>query len=183
MKTVIWNGSPRKNGDTASLLKKLRELLPGEIIEIPAYFCDISPCVDCRYCWEHSGCCRKDGWQELEQTLLACDNVVIASPVYFSELTGPLLSVLSRLQQYFCARAFRGENTPFSPKKGGILLVGGGDGSPRRAKEMAETLLRQMNCREIFPALICHNTNAAPALSELGILEKLQALADFFKVS
>lgn len=181
MKTVIWNGSPRKKGDTASLIQRLRELLPGEITEVQACFCDIAPCVDCRYCWEHSGCCRKDGWQELEETLLSCDNVVLASPIYFSELTGPLLSVLSRLQQYFCARFFRGESSPFAPKKGGILLVGGGDGSPRRAQETAETLLHQMNCREIFPPILCHNTNAAPALEEPGITERLQALADFLK--
>lgn len=181
MKTVIFNGSPRKRGDTASLLRRLRDFLPGEVTEVEAYSCSIASCVDCRYCWEHAGCSREDGWREVEKELLDCGAVIIASPIYFSELTGPLLSVLSRLQQYYCARAFRGEASPFQGKRGGVILTGGGDGSPRRALETAETLLRQMGCGEIFPAVICHNTNAVPALKEPGVDEKLRALADYLK--
>lgn len=180
MKTLIWNGSPRENGDTASLLKAFREFLPGEVMELRAYSGDVGPCVDCRYCWENSGCCIKDGWIEADKALRSCDSVVIASPIYFSELSGPLLSVLSRLQQYYCAGAFRGEKPPFPPKRGGLILVGGGDGSPRRAAETGETLLRQMGCREVLSPVICHNTNNAPALSEPGIRERLRELADFF---
>ena len=181
METLLLNGSPRKRGDTASLLEMLRELLPGEIREVRAYSQKIAPCVDCRYCWKHSGCCQQDGWAVVDAALKSCDSIVLASPIYFSELTGPLLSVLSRLQQYYCARAFRGEKLPFSPKRGGLILVGGGDGSPRRAQETSETLLRQMGCREIFPAVLCHNTNTVPAVDEPGVKERLQALADFLK--
>lgn len=179
METLLLNGSPRKQGDTASLLEILRKLLPGKITEVRAYSHKIAPCVDCRYCWEHSGCCQKDGWLEVEAALKSCDSVVLASPIYFSELTGPLLSVLSRLQQYYCAGAFRGEKLPFPPKRGGLILVGGGDGSPRRAQETAETLLHQMGCRELFPAVVCHNTNITPACNEPGVKDRLQALADF----
>lgn len=181
METLIFNGSPRKNGDTVSLIRALREFLPGKVTVVDAYSCHISPCVDCRYCWDHSGCCQKDGWEQVEETLLSCNSVVIASPIYFSELTGPLLSVLSRLQQYYCARQFQGEKQAFPEKRGGILLVGGGDGSPDRAAETAVTLLHQMNCREIFPPVCCHNTNAVPALEEPNCKERLAELASFLK--
>jgi len=49
--------------------------------------------------------------------------VLIASPIYFSELTGKLLDVGSRLQTYFCARFFRKEVAVAKPKKGGCLYV------------------------------------------------------------
>lgn len=179
--TLIFNGSPRKSGDTVSLIRTLREFLPGKVTVVNAYSCHIAPCVDCRYCWDHSGCCQKDGWLEVEEALFSCDSVVIASPIYFSELTGPLLSVLSRFQQYYCARAFRGEKQAFPVKKGGILLVGGGDGSPGRAAETAAALLHQMNCREIFPPVCCHNTNEKPAIAEPGIEAQLEKLARFLK--
>ncbi len=181
METLILNGSPRMKGDTASLLELLRKLLPGEITEVRAYSQKISPCVDCRYCWAHAGCCQQDDWLLVDEALRRCDSVVLASPIYFSELTGPLLSVLSRLQQYYCARAFRGEGLPFPPKRGGLILTGGGDGSPRRAQETGETLLRQMGCREIFPTILCHHTNTTPAIREPGVEKRLQALADFLK--
>ena len=47
MKTLILNGSPRVNGDTASLIKELTKKLPGEYKIVNAYQCDVSPCVDC----------------------------------------------------------------------------------------------------------------------------------------
>ena len=56
MKTLILNGSPRPGGDTASLLRLLTEDLTGEHQQVDAYRADISPCVDCRFCWTHSGC-------------------------------------------------------------------------------------------------------------------------------
>ena len=60
MKTLILNGSPRANGDTVSLIKELTKKLPGEYKIVNAYHCDVSPCVDCRYCWELPGCAIAD---------------------------------------------------------------------------------------------------------------------------
>ena len=37
MKTLILNGSPRKNGDTASLIKEVIRKLPGEYKIVDAY--------------------------------------------------------------------------------------------------------------------------------------------------
>ena len=90
MKTLIINGSPRPKGDTASLVRRLAEHLRGEVKIVDAYRCNISPCVDCRYCWQNEGCAISDGMQELYAYLESCDNAVIASPVYFSELRAKL---------------------------------------------------------------------------------------------
>lgn len=178
MSTLIFNGSPRKNGDTVSLLNILCGQLEG-FETVNAYSGEISPCIDCRYCWYKEGCAVKDGWQRVDVLLRECDSVLIASPIYFSELTGPLLSVFSRLQQYYCAKAFLGEKYPFSGKRGGLILIGGGDGSPERAEKTAVTMLHHMGCREIFPTVLCHNTNNLPAADEPNIREKLSELADF----
>ena len=181
METLIFQGSPRKDGDTAALVTRLQGALSGESHIIRAYDGNISPCVDCRACWTNAGCAIDDGWQEVDALLRCCDSVVLASPIYFSELTGPLLSVLSRLQQYYCAKAFRGEAFPFAGKRGGLLLVGGGDGSAARAEQTAITLLHQMGCRELFPTILCHDTNRTPAIDEPGIVEKIAALAHFLE--
>ena len=177
MLTLIFNGSPRPQGDTAGLIDLLTAKLPGEVKVIRTYSAGVSPCVDCRHCWEHPDCGIKDGWQEIDQLIRESDNIVIASPIYFSELTGPLLSLLSRLQQYWCARFFRQEEPIEKPKKGGVILVGGGDGHMNTASETAADLLHHMNCREIFPAILCHNTNRIPVAEEPGITGKIAELA------
>ena len=109
MKTLIFNGSPRKKGETAYMIKTLQEKLGGEFKVVDAYRARISPCIDCRWCFEHAGCAVQDEWQEILSFIEECDHIVIASPVYFEEVTGMLLAVLSRLQTYFSARYLRKE--------------------------------------------------------------------------
>ncbi len=132
MKTLIFNGSPRPKGDTAGLLGLLKEDLAGEYRQVDAYRADISPCVDCRSCWTRKGCAIQDEMQEVYAYIQACDNILIASPIYFSELTGRLLDVGSRLQTYYCARHFRQEKPIAKAKKGAVLLAGGGGGGGPR---------------------------------------------------
>ena len=83
MKTLIINGSPRVSGDTVSLINRLSENLSGEYRIINTYTCNISPCVDCRYCKTHAGCAIRDDMQEVYKYIEECDNIVIASTVYF----------------------------------------------------------------------------------------------------
>lgn len=180
MKTLILNGSPRPHGDTESLIRLVREGLAGESRVLDAYRCDISPCVDCRFCWENPGCAIHDEMQEIYAYIQDCDNILIASPIYFSELTGKLLDVASRLQTYFCARFFRGEEPVPKPKKGAVILVGGGDGHMDKAYETACTLLRHMNCREIHEAVTSHNTNERPAVQDAQAVEGARSITEFF---
>lgn len=65
MQTLILNGSPRKSGDTVSLIRIITEKIVGEYKIVDAYKCNISPCLDCRYCWENNGCVINDEMQEI----------------------------------------------------------------------------------------------------------------------
>ena len=180
MKTLILNGSPRANGDTASLIKELTKKLPGEYKIVNAYQCDVSPCVDCRYCWEHSGCAITDGMQEIYDYIQECDNILIASPVYFSELTGKLLDLGSRLQTYYCAAFFRKEKPIPKEKKGAVILVGGGDGRMEKAYSTARILLHHMNCQSIHDLVSSHNTNTIPAVDDPIALQGIDSIINFF---
>ena len=180
MKTLILNGSPRKNGDTASLLALVREALPGEILEVRAYSAAISPCVDCRFCWQHPGCSIQDEMQPVYDFIQDCDNVLLASPIYFSELTGKLLDLASRLQTYYAAKAFRQEVPIRKPKKGAVILVGGGDGRMDRALQTARIILRQMNCREIHDPVCSLRTNVLPASEDAQARQGAIEIAAYF---
>lgn len=180
MKTLILNGSPRINGDTDSLMNKITEKIVGEYRIVYAYRCNISPCLDCRYCWENNGCAINDEMQEIYKYIQDCDNILIASPIYFSELTGRLLDVGSRLQTYFCARSFRKEEPITKSKKGAVILVGGGDGHMDKAYSTACTLLHQMNSHDIHDVVYSHNTNERPAIDDKNALLELNSIIDFF---
>lgn len=180
MKTLIWNGSPRKNGDTVSLLEQTVNKLDGEYKIVNAYFCKVSPCMDCRFCWSKAGCSIQDEMQEIYDYIQECDNILLVSPIYFSELTGKLLDLGSRLQIYYSARFFRREEPVPKLKKGAVILIGGGDGHMDKAYETACTLLHHMNCHDIFPLVYSHNTNNRPVVKDPDALNGINNIVRYF---
>lgn len=179
MKTLILNGSPRPRGDTVSLINVVSTLIDGEVRTVRAYDRGISPCMDCRYCWEHDWCCINDAMNDVYHYIQEADNVIIASPVYFSEVTGKLLDLASRLQMFYCLRHYRDIELIPTPKRGAVILVGGGDGTVHRAYDTAKILLHQMNCNDIHPLVFSHNTNYANAADDPAALEGLMSIARF----
>lgn len=179
MKTLILNGSPRRNGDTVSLINKLTEQLTGEYKIVNAYYSDISACVDCRYCWSNNGCSINDEMTEIYDYIVDCDNVVLASPIYFSQPTGKLLDICSRFQKYFAAKYFRNQIPAIKPKKGAIILVGGGDGNPEDAYKTAYTLLHHINVTEVYPLVGSFNTNKLSATKNNNVIKEITDIANF----
>lgn len=155
--------------------------MEGKVKIVSAYTAAVSPCIDCRYCFSHSSCSIRDEMDEIYPVIEGCDRIVIISPIYFSELTGPLLSLLSRLQRYYAARTLRGEAPIPKEKLGAVLLVGGGDGKADRAVSTAKILLHQMNVSSILPPLIYQNTNQISVKNSPEILEKVKRLATEMK--
>ena len=177
MKTLILNGSPKKNGDTAALISELVRHLDGEV-KIISLADNISPCIDCRFCWKKNGCALQDGMQAVYQYLTDCDNVVIASPVWFSSLSGITLNLGSRLQMYFAARRFRNEVIYRKPKKGLILLVGGNQGTEVQPLETAHMLLRLCGAaKDEIQSVTSMNTDEIPAAKDEAALEQVRAQA------
>ena len=121
--------------------------------------------------------------QEVYQYLETCDNVVIASPIYFSELTGKLLDIGSRLQLYFSAKQFLHESPELKQKKGVVLLAGGGSGNPQKAYETAVCLMHYMNVQQIYPLVCSHNTDHVPAEKDERALTEIEKAVEFLNPS
>ncbi|MDR0818817.1 MAG: flavodoxin family protein, partial [Oscillospiraceae bacterium] len=81
MKTLIINGSPRANGDTAALIGELQKHLKDEIIVIQTYNVAVQPCTDCRYCWTNAACALQDEMQNIFKMIDEADNIILASPI------------------------------------------------------------------------------------------------------
>lgn len=121
MKTLILNGSPRKNGDTAQLLELAKAQLQGTYHVVSAYTADIHPCIDCRHCQKQFGCIFADEMETVYTYLKDCDRILLASPIYFSELTGSLLAVKCNqsLATLFLRTIFQKRTNSAAYSKGG----------------------------------------------------------------
>lgn len=177
MNTLIINGSPRKLGDSITLINEMKKYLKGSHIDVNTYYDDISPCIDCRYCWSNEGCCIDDKMQDVYTLLNEVDNVIIASPLYFSELTGELLNFASRLQMVYAQQSLR-KNTEFKFKRknGVLILVGGGDKVTKPAEIRAQIIFNLMNVK-LIESIFSLETNILPAKEDNKALEKAKEVA------
>ena len=145
MKTLVINGSPRRKGNTAALIRELKNNLEGEVVELSAFYSNIAPCVDCRSCWKTAACAVSDEMQTVYDDDF--DNVVVASPVYYGTLPGAVLSLMSRLQPWHAAVFFLNKPLAQRPKKAAAILTAGGKGNEERAHHHLRALFRMLNAR------------------------------------
>lgn len=182
MKTLIFFGSPHTDGDTAALTNALTAKLCGEQKLINCYTADIAPCADCRCCREMLFCPIDDEMQAVYEYLAKCDNVVIASPVHYAELSAMLMKVVSRLQMYSSALIFRHEALSVKAKRGAILLTQGGSGGAERAFETAKIIFRSIGIQEVLPLVCSPNTDKLPAVRDEKALAEAERVAGWLNV-
>jgi len=174
MKTLIINGSPRKSGDTSSLVSVMKQALEGEVIELSPYHDNISPCFDCRYCWKKGKCAIEDDMELIYND--DYENLVVASPVYISHLTGPTINLVSRLQVYYAAKKILKQEIVLREKKGILMLVGGGDGAPNMAINYASGVFKRLNV-SFDDMVLSLNTDRVPAIQDENAVQKVKQIA------
>ena len=99
MNIIIINGSPRKNGATATILHGIEKRLSErgaetEFINISDM--DISPCRGCCSCYKTGCCFLDDGAESLSDKISLADGLVIGSPTYASNISGQLKQFIDR---------------------------------------------------------------------------------------
>ena len=103
MKCCILFASPRKQGNTASLLLPFcdeMKKLGWETETLDLFSMKLEPCLACRSCQvDHSifGCVQQDDMQQIFDAVLKCDLIVFATPIYSWYCTPPMKAVLDRL--------------------------------------------------------------------------------------
>ena len=105
MKTIIVNGSPRKNWNTAQLLKEAQrgaESVGAEVEYIDLYDLNYNGCRSCLACKrkriaEPCKCYWKDDLTPVLEKIWQADRLITGAPIYYSEPAGGMRSLLERL--------------------------------------------------------------------------------------
>jgi multimeric flavodoxin WrbA len=102
MKVVAFNGSPRADGNTSILIKKVLEQLEAEGIQTEFIQLGGQPIHGCMAC----GTCRKlqnkqckivnDNANLYIQKMAEADGIILGSPTYFSMMTPELKALIDR---------------------------------------------------------------------------------------
>jgi multimeric flavodoxin WrbA len=130
MKVLGLAGSPRKGGNTDTLLAKFMEgavSRGAETKTIAACNLKISGCWHCDACLEKGICRVKDDMQMVYQEMEAADRIVLSSPVQFMGVSAQLKAVIDRCQALW-ARKYVLKIPPLGddrPRKGFFISVSG----------------------------------------------------------
>ena len=100
MKTLLVNGSPRQQGNTATALAEIAKTLQAEGVETETFWIGAKPvrgCIACGRCREAGRCVfDDDAANALAAKMAEADAVVVGSPVYYGQPNGALLALLQR---------------------------------------------------------------------------------------
>ncbi len=102
MKVVAFNGSPRKNGNTAMLIDMVAAELEKEGIEVERVQLGgrlLHGCTACMKCFQNkNGHCAvtSDSMNELIEKLVEADGIIIGSPTYFCSVTTEVKALIDR---------------------------------------------------------------------------------------
>ncbi len=101
MKILVILGSPRKNGNSETLVN---ELMAGaekagaacEVVRLAQL--NIHPCIGCGGCEKEGSCVIDDDMQGLYPKITGADRVIIVSPIYFYGVTAQAKAFIDRCQ-------------------------------------------------------------------------------------
>jgi len=123
MKVVAFNGSARKDGNTAILVREVfRELKKAGIRTELVQFAGkkIQGCIACGKCFKNKDlrCVMKgDILNECIEKMLEADGIILASPTYFADISANMKALIERAG--FVARA----NDDMFRRKAGAAVV------------------------------------------------------------
>ena len=101
MNILIVSGSPRKGGNTDIMAETFREEVvkkghQAELVSLSGK--KIAPCLGCQYCFGHDGqCVQKDDMAQLLEKVDQADLLVLASPIYWFDVSAQLKCFIDRL--------------------------------------------------------------------------------------
>ena len=122
MKICVLMASPRKNGNTASMLMPLLKTLEQNSVITETFWLydkKIESCIACRNCqkdYSLFGCIHDDDMQEIFDAIMKAETVLLATPIYSWYSTAPMKAALDRLVY--------GMNKYYGEKKGPSLWKG-----------------------------------------------------------
>jgi multimeric flavodoxin WrbA len=124
MKVVAFNGSPRKDGNTAILIRRVldqleREGIATETVHLAGQ--EIRGCTGCRRCRVNKDrrCSRGDDIvNACIEKMLAADGILLGSPTYFSDVTTEMKALIDR-----CGYVAKSNEDMFRRKVGAAVIA------------------------------------------------------------
>jgi len=146
MKILAIAGSPRREGNTDALLNQAiagATSASAEVEHVVLSQLKIAPCSECNRCFETGRCVVRDDYQLLCDKTLEADGIMLASPIFFINVSGHTKAFIDRFQCLWALRYVLNLPVPLPPgreRRRAIFLSTAG--SPKTKFDCALSVVR-----------------------------------------
>jgi multimeric flavodoxin WrbA len=133
MKILAVSCSPRKKGNTATLLAEALKGAQQEGAEVELYSVSgktIKPCDGCGTCNDTGKCHIQDDMQELYPKMVEADGIIFGTPIYFYNMASQAKTIIDRTM------VTGHPDMSLANKVGGIVAVAGSFGLSSAVKDL-----------------------------------------------
>ena len=185
MKVAIFNGSPRKEGNTAAILKEVRKscsIKGAEVDYFDLFDMDLKDCSACMGCKKGEKCVQKDELSPALDKIEKADTLVIGSPIYISAETATTKALVDRFYSFLAMGAGPGQYSNRLPKgkKGAVLFT---CGNPQGVEMFSPVTARYQNLfqRYEIDGTVIVVPSVSPNMKVLETPRGQKALADIME--
>ncbi len=129
-KLLAFYGSPRRNGNTTTLLNEAvagARQAGARVREYTLRDLKLSPCLEIYGCKQNGRCIINDDFQQIYDDIQTCDGIMLASPIFFYTVSAHTKILMDRCQSFWVKKNWvtsTPPNTLRPPRPGLFISVG-----------------------------------------------------------
>ena len=184
MTIIAFNGSPRKNGNTSTIIKAMLEGAESagvETKEIRLQDLNMKGCQACYACKEKPGVCAlKDDLTPSLHAIKDCTGIILGCPIYMYRISGQMKILVDRMYSYYQHKPEgRGYDSAVPPGKTFAMIVSQGAPDPNQYQKSIRWLAGMAGLGLGFEEagrIIHGNSREIPAQDDEKLLAEARAI-------
>lgn len=184
MQVIAFNGSPRKKGNTSTIIKAVLEgaaAAGADTTEVNLHHINMKGCQACYACKEKLGvCAQKDDLSPYLEAIKTSDAIVYGCPIYMYRITGQMKLFVDRMYCFAAPKKEgRGYNSMIPPGKKYAVIISQGAPDPNQYARSIRYLSGMIGSgygMEEVGQIIHTGSNMGPAEENESLLEVSRAL-------
>lgn len=183
MHVMAINGSPRKKGNTTTLIHAMLEgaqTAGAETSEAHLHTLDMRGCMGCLSCrTKHGVCAQKDALSPFLEAMKTCDALIVGCPIYMYRLSGQIKLFVDRVYSLYTPKEGGGYSSAVPAGKRFAMVISQGAPDPQQYVRsirwlagMAGTGLGMQEVGRIIHA----DSHVSPASKNEALLEEARAI-------
>ena len=144
MQILAFNGSPRKKGNTSTIIAAILEgarSKGAQTKEVRLHDINLKGCRGCLSCRKNFGFCKQlDDLSKYLEAIKTCAGVVIGCPIYMYRISGQMKLFVDRIYSLYANRPDGGYDSMVPPGKTYALAISQGAPNPDQYKKSIQYL-------------------------------------------